>query len=69
MFIQVDNESIVEGWSYTNEDGEMEYVKLRLDDGLVEVGHPADHAFIYVNDIHKLIKALQKAEQHLEENL
>lgn len=68
MFRNVDasREEGLEGYSYFNKHGDLEYVKLGIEGRTVEIlGDEDEGAAIYKEDIPKLIKALEAAYSHL----
>lgn len=64
MYKHIDdgNNEEFQGFSYTNEDGDLEYVDI-CDDGSIKIIY---NTCIYKSDIHKLIKALQLTDKYLK---
>lgn len=72
MFIRIDEEGLgkVKGFSYMNKKGYLEFVSIRPDRKVVDLRQERESDVyaldcIYVEDIPKLIKALQAAYNHV----
>lgn len=60
-----DSEEDITGYSYENEDGDIESVGAPLGDYLVTIGDSiGNNVRIYTTDIENLIKALKAAYKH-----
>lgn len=66
MFKRIDvdvPEGKFEGFSYANEDGDLEFVHVLDGGGIIKIEY---NVGVYKRDIPKLIKALQAAYEHKE---
>lgn len=61
-------EDIKAEFCYTNAEGNSETVSVDTEEEWVEIEDSADNFRVYVNDIPKLIKALQAAYNYHKEN-
>ena len=69
MFVRVDLEDTkpsIEGFSYENEDGDLEKVVVDGSPAVVVQDNANGSVTIYQTDIPKLIKALQAAYDHIQ---
>lgn len=64
--VDIDEQESIDGFSYNNYDGDLEIVKFFGTEAVTLVyGDSCQVATIYIEDIPKLVKALEAAYEHI----